>query len=68
MVSLCEFQGTGEEEEGIVVTEAVCNNFFEKFASTFQERDGSIGLGGSIVGFVRFGDDDDVGLGPQVVT
>jgi len=48
--------------------EAVGNNFFKEFAKAFEEGDGLVCFGGSVVQFMGFGDDDHFGSGPGVVS
>ena len=43
------------------------NNLLKEFATTFQEADGTVGLGETIVRLTWFGDDDDEGILPRVM-
>ena len=49
-----------------VGAEPVRHHLLKKLPTAFEEGDGAVGFSGRVVGFVRFGNDDDGGGVPRV--
>ena len=60
--------GTSEVEGGVVVAEMVCDDFLEKFPNALKKGNWAICFSSSIVRFVGFGNNDDFGLGPGMMS
>jgi len=61
--------GVGEDviEMGIVKN-PFGDDFFKQLAATLKEANGVVGFGEAVVGFGRFGNDNDKGVRPRVMS
>jgi len=59
----------GEDIKGVGIGEyAPSNDLLQKFSTTFEKADGAVGFRKAVVWFVGFGNDDDQGVLPGMVS
>ena len=58
----------GEEVEAVCVKQdAFGNNLFQELTAALKEGDWSVGLAHAVIGFVWFGDGNDLSVTPRVM-